>query len=239
MNTTQTRRVNRFFLIGDYIDFHDRSQQQYRSLMQTNIKIKTFNWSSICSNHSASHSHRCPLRGEGKKIIWPTGIQKSVCSLFFERISYLTKSVCTFTKTACTFTTRKCVHYYKKVCVFLYKKCVYYLNLTTLEIRSLRCIIISWNQTNFFHRSTQCFPQSLNIRRSTRVYGCIRSVYSQYFPSPFRLHSVLTRYTRKINPDSLFTRSRYTNNRWYTIKLEKQLVRIDTRKYFFTQRMID
>ena len=37
----------------------------------------------------------------------------------------------------------------------------------------------------------------------------------------------------KINPDSLFTRSRYTNG--YTMKLEKKHVHLDIIKYFFTQ----
>ena len=43
----------------------------------------------------------------------------------------------------------------------------------------------------------------------------------------------------KINPDSLFTRSRYTNIRCDTMKLEKKEVHLDIRKYFFTQRVID
>ena len=43
----------------------------------------------------------------------------------------------------------------------------------------------------------------------------------------------------KINPDSLFTRSRYTNIRCYTMKLEKKHVHLDIRKYFFTQRVLD
>ena len=43
----------------------------------------------------------------------------------------------------------------------------------------------------------------------------------------------------KINPDSLFTRSRYTNIRCHTMKLEKKQVHLDIRKYFFTQRVID
>ena len=42
-----------------------------------------------------------------------------------------------------------------------------------------------------------------------------------------------------INPDSLFTRSRYTNIRCHTMKLEKKQVHLDIRKYFFTQRVID
>ena len=43
----------------------------------------------------------------------------------------------------------------------------------------------------------------------------------------------------KINPDSLFTRSRYTNIRCHTMKLEKKHTHLDIRKYFFTQRVID
>ena len=39
----------------------------------------------------------------------------------------------------------------------------------------------------------------------------------------------------KINPDSLFTRSRYTNIRCHTMKLEKKQVHLDIIKYFFTQ----
>ena len=42
----------------------------------------------------------------------------------------------------------------------------------------------------------------------------------------------------KINPDSLFTRSQYTNIRCHTMKLEKKQVHLDIRKYFFTQRVI-
>ena len=43
----------------------------------------------------------------------------------------------------------------------------------------------------------------------------------------------------KLNPDSLFTRSRYNNTRWHTMKLEKKHIHLDIRKYFFTQRVID
>ena len=43
----------------------------------------------------------------------------------------------------------------------------------------------------------------------------------------------------KINPDSLFTRSWYTNIRCHTMKLEKKHVHLDIIKYFFTQRVID
>ena len=43
----------------------------------------------------------------------------------------------------------------------------------------------------------------------------------------------------KINPDSLFTRSRYTNIRCHTMKLEKKHVHLDIRKYFFTQGVVN
>ena len=43
----------------------------------------------------------------------------------------------------------------------------------------------------------------------------------------------------KINPDSLFTRSWYTNIRCHTMKLEKKHVHLVIRKYFFAQRMMD
>ena len=42
----------------------------------------------------------------------------------------------------------------------------------------------------------------------------------------------------KINPDSMFTRFTY-NTRCHTMKLEKKHVHLDSRKYFFTQRVID
>ena len=43
----------------------------------------------------------------------------------------------------------------------------------------------------------------------------------------------------RINPDSMFTRFRYNNTRCHTMKLEKKHVHLDSRKYFFTQRVID
>ena len=43
----------------------------------------------------------------------------------------------------------------------------------------------------------------------------------------------------KINPDSMFTRFTYNNTRCHTMKLEKKHVLLDSRKYFFTQRVID
>ena len=43
----------------------------------------------------------------------------------------------------------------------------------------------------------------------------------------------------KINPDSLFKRSRYTNIRCHTMKLEKKPVHLDIRQYFFTQIVLD
>ena len=43
----------------------------------------------------------------------------------------------------------------------------------------------------------------------------------------------------KINPDSMFTRFTYNNTRCHTMKLEKKHVHLDSRKYFFTQRVID
>ena len=43
----------------------------------------------------------------------------------------------------------------------------------------------------------------------------------------------------KINPDSLFRRSRYTNIRCHTMKLEKKHVHLYIRNYFFTQTEID
>ena len=42
----------------------------------------------------------------------------------------------------------------------------------------------------------------------------------------------------KINPDSMFTRFTY-NTRCHTMKLEKKHVHLDSRKYVFTQRVID
>ena len=41
----------------------------------------------------------------------------------------------------------------------------------------------------------------------------------------------------KIHPDSLVTRSRYANTRCHTMKLETKHVHLDSRKYFFTQRV--
>ena len=43
----------------------------------------------------------------------------------------------------------------------------------------------------------------------------------------------------KINQESMFIRSRCTNTRCHTMKLEKKHVHLDIRKYLFTKRVID
>ena len=60
-----------------------------------------------------------------------------------------------------------------------------------------------------------------------------------------RIRGVLIEEYRIVNgleniyPDSLFSRSRYTNTKCHTMKLEKKHVHLDIIKYFFTQRVTD
>ena len=74
-------------------------------------------------------------------------------------------------------------------------------------------------------RLKRLYLTTLEIRRTIR--GDLIEVY------------IILNGLGKINPDSLFTRSRYTNIRCHTMKLEKKHVHLYIRKYFFTQRVID
>ena len=66
--------VDHIFLTGDYIGVHDN-----RPLMRINIHFETLTWSSICSNHSANHSHECPLGGPDHWTNWNQGSYVAYC----------------------------------------------------------------------------------------------------------------------------------------------------------------
>ena len=116
IQTTTTRRVERFFFIGDYIDFHDSSRQQYRPLMQTIIHFKTYTWSSICSNQSENHSHGCPFRGEGGADHLTHWNSKNCLNFYKNCIPFCIN---------CMHINKNCVRLYnKKMCVLLQKVCI-------------------------------------------------------------------------------------------------------------------
>ena len=129
--TIRTRKVDRFFLTGDYINVHDNS-----NLMKTNIHFKTFTWSSICCNHIANHSHEWGWGRGVVEIIWPIGIRDLTWYIEYRQIPK--KSVCAIYKKIVLLQTNNCLNFYKnctyvclnsmhnKMCALLLKKCVYF-----------------------------------------------------------------------------------------------------------------
>ena len=86
-------------------------------------------------------------------------------------------------------------------------------------------IIPELNSLPYEGRLKRLNPTTLEIRR---IRGDLIEVYQ------------ILNGREKINPDSLFfTRSRYTNIKYHTMKLKKKPIHLDIRKYFFTQRVID
>ena len=93
--------------------------------MKTNIHLETLTWSSVCSNHSASHSH-CPLRVPDQLANWDLTWHIE-CRQFPKSVKCVRyyKPMCTFTN---MFKIHKnCIHFYINWMHF-YKKCVHLYN---------------------------------------------------------------------------------------------------------------
>ena len=141
---------------------------------------------------------------------------------------------------------KNCMHLYNKkicallqkvVCIFIQKVCILFEpnNIENQKSQVHNHPVKSNEFIPSFNTMFSSIIEHTKVNQGVWMYQeCVFPVLSVSTPYSRGIHHF--KWTRKINPDSLFTRSRYTNNRWYTMQLEKQLARIDTRKYFFRQR---